>query len=374
MIEPAKLSASLLITATVRAAAIFLAAQLMVHASLRSQHPVVFGLFSWVKFFALLTGGLSVGGLWWQAGRLGRMAGAVCGMPVLQAWRQCARSWVAKALLSVTSNALLNTCLGLALVLGILARVVGLEAQSYWVDELISAVSASAFSNFDGLFRQFVLTEPAMPPLFPVLHWMWMKMVGHHETAARSLSMLFSLATLGLVAFQARRDFNASTAKLLLLIFSLSEAAIFFAREARCYSLLLFWCVLAWFGWLRLYLQPVSVRLCHRLGLCVVCALAALTHYFGALLTGAFYLSLMWQDHRSLRKTMVWAGWATLALLPVVVWAIAQQQMAGTSMTSVSQPFKTPFVHSTWNYIRMVFGGPEKRGISPVDAGFRRCA
>ena len=126
--------------------------------------------------------------------------------------------------------------LGLIVALAGILRAVGLDRQSLWYDEGVSAYlttlplpDLTAWTAGD-----------IQPPLYYYLLWGWARLFGHSEIALRSLSLLFSLLTVPLAWYAGRRLFSDQAGVWAGLIFAASPLYIWYAQEARNYALLTF--------------------------------------------------------------------------------------------------------------------------------------
>lgn len=135
--------------------------------------------------------------------------------------------------------------------------------QPFWRDEAFSYVLANK-SIFEILFYT---ARDFNPPLYYIILHFWIKMFGTSEIAIRSLSLLFFSLTL-YICFDFLKDvFKLKTLKSLmyLLIFLINPLLIYFAFEARMYTMFAFFAVLSYyFYYLRkpkLYLASVILGL-----------------------------------------------------------------------------------------------------------------
>ncbi len=82
-----------------------------------------------------------------------------------------------------------------------------------------------------------VLSNPPSDPLYVLLLRPWMALFGHSDAAIRSLSVIFSVATLGAVYWLGRVLFNHAAGLLAALFVALSPYAVEFGQEAALYAL-----------------------------------------------------------------------------------------------------------------------------------------
>jgi hypothetical protein len=115
--------------------------------------------------------------------------------------------------------------------------VVKYFVESFWRDEAFSwAMAGRGFGAIPLTARDF------NPPLYYLLLYGWMQVAGSSEVALRSLSLCFFIATLW-VAWRFMTDLldvPARRASLYIALFALNPALIYYAVEARMYSLLAF--------------------------------------------------------------------------------------------------------------------------------------
>ena len=120
------------------------------------------------------------------------------------------------------------------LLLAFALRTYQLAAQSLWYDEAISWY----------LTRMTLpqLTEwtanDIQPPLYYYLLWLWVRLVGTSEFALRFPSVAFAWLTLPLLWRLGRRLFGGTAGWLVLVFGILSPLQVYYAQEARMYTLL----------------------------------------------------------------------------------------------------------------------------------------
>jgi hypothetical protein len=122
----------------------------------------------------------------------------------------------------------------LALQVGI--SIVAARPRALWLDEAYSALMArKSFAEI-----RAALAIDAGPPLYYDLLHLWRGLFGESETALRSLSLLFALATTVLLYRLALRLFDRSTAVVSTLLWAAHPLVAFYANEARSYMLFAF--------------------------------------------------------------------------------------------------------------------------------------
>jgi len=179
----------------------------------------------------------------------------------------------------------MSVSLVFAVIGGVVLRF--LTSSPMWIDEALSV-------NIANLGPSGVVTalrHDGHPLLYYLLLGWWTNLFGDSDFAARSLSGVFSLAAVPVLALVANRRFGRDVA---IHTLALSLAAPFLIRygtEARMYSMLVFLVALGWLLLDRAVEQPTMRRL---LPLALISAALVHTHYWTFWLLAAAALALVW--------------------------------------------------------------------------------
>lgn len=161
--------------------------------------------------------------------------------------------------------------LGVLTLVGAGVRVLDLGAQSLWLDELFSVFLAQReWGQVIGGTAQ----GDTNPPLFNLFLHIALQF-GSDEIAARSVSVLFGVATIPLFYFFARQLFDARVAVLATLVLAFNPFHVLFAQEARMYALLAFLTLASFVFFLRAWRDN---RTRDWLGFALLQTLAFYTH------------------------------------------------------------------------------------------------
>lgn len=203
----------------------------------------------------------------------------------------------------------------LIILLATAVRLFRLGHQSLWFDEARSFVRASA-SLPETLHQTLTVLHP---PLYSFTLHFWLK-VGHSETLLRFPSVVFGVLALPLICQLGRLCMGRRTGLTAALLLALNPFHVWYAQEARMYSMLMLFALSASYFFLR------AVRDNSRwswVGLVASCALAYYTHYFAffiPLIQFTFFLCTLRTHHRLFRK---WVLSQIIAALPLAPWVIA---------------------------------------------------
>lgn len=217
--------------------------------------------------------------------------------------------------------------LAIVTVCALAVRLTGLGTQELWLDE---AFNYQLTRRGDWLA---LLLKENNPPLYPLLLRAWMAFFGAHEYALRSLSALFSVLFV-VAIYQAGREAASARAGLWAAAFSaVAPLHIYYAQEARAYSLLM----------LLLCLAYTALMRASRYGkrrewvlFAVYASLALYTHYFAIFgLLATFAVVLTYRQ----AGTLDWRryGMAMVAVvLSLSIW-VALSMMYGIHVEGAHQ-------------------------------------
>ena len=130
----------------------------------------------------------------------------------------------------------------LALLLSACFKIALLDSRELWLDETYSAFAANL--HFPDLIRY--TAGDVHPPLFYILLWAWVRIVGDAQTQLRLFSVVLSIcSTLG-VFFSAQRLLGTRFGAFAAALFALSPMLFVYSLEVRMYMLstLVFICLL----------------------------------------------------------------------------------------------------------------------------------
>jgi uncharacterized membrane protein len=153
------------------------------------------------------------------------------------------------ASISILNN---NLVLPAILILAAFLRTVFIGNHSFWVDELFTLQYAIA--NFPDMMQKIV-SDGAHPPTYYILLHYWVSLFGDSEASLRTPSAIFSVLSVYFTYKIGELLFDRKVAVIAALLLTLSEYSIYYAQEARMYSLLAFTSVLSVYFLLKLLKQ-----------------------------------------------------------------------------------------------------------------------
>jgi mannosyltransferase len=209
------------------------------------------------------------------------------------------------------SRILLLTLISFALRLACLGR------QSLWYDEAFSLAVARAEPS---VFWAALLSDGVHPPGYYLLLREGVAAFGASEFALRFLSAVAGTLAVPLMWRLGRALGNDRWGLAAGLLLALNPFALWYAQEARMYSLLLCLTIATGYAFWKLVTQPTPAR---WLGLAFISALSFAVHYFALISSLAQFVYLvanLRQTHRSLRW---WVSAQAVAFLTFLPWAVA---------------------------------------------------
>lgn len=194
-------------------------------------------------------------------------------------------------------------------------RFVGVEGQSLWVDEVITAeLVAKSLPDMLGAIPEAEST----PPLYYVLAWLWSRVAGVDESGLRLLSAFFGTLTIPVCYAAARTLVTHRVGVMVAALAAVNPLLVWYSQEARAYSLFVFLGALSFLAFAQAIEEPSRRRFAFWAG---TSSLMLVTHYFGVFLVAAEAAMLLYLR----RGRAAWAATGAivgvgLAVLPLAVY------------------------------------------------------
>ena len=211
----------------------------------------------------------------------------------------------------------------LIVVLGMVLRLNDLLEKSLWYDEVFSVGVSNPNNSLSEVFHQTV--EDVHPPFYQILLWLVFHVFGYEEWVARVFSVVLGVALIPSIYCLGRKLFNERVGMIAALLSSVDFVLIALSRDARSYSLLVFFGVVSFLFFFRV-VERKNVR-----EVCLYTAFASLlvnTHYFGFFLVMAQFIFLLYfsvrtgLDRRLFIASCAAALGVALSLIPVLSYML----------------------------------------------------
>ena len=168
----------------------------------------------------------------------------------------------------------------------------------YEYDELFTAITTDPAFSLKWIYRHWLLVD-VHPPLYNVLLWIWNHFVPYGpEIWLRLPSFLMGVGALLCAWMGFPKRFGRIARLLFIVFFSCNLYAIAYSQHARSYMLVLLLAVPLTFLFVNISNKVVrNFAVCRRewIGFAGLSVLLCWSHYFGALLFGAFAVVLLVQ-------------------------------------------------------------------------------
>ena len=206
--------------------------------------------------------------------------------------------------------------LGIVLAAGAAIRFSTLGLQSYNHDEAITAMRVLD-GSFGHMLHEVKVSE-SNPPLYYVLAWGWTRAFGLGEVELRFLSALFGLLAGGDGYLLGRELASRRVGLALAALMAFNPMLIWYSQEARSYSLLVLFCALSLWFFVRALKWGRGADLAWW---ALASALALCSHYFAFFAVGieAVWLAIALRSRwRVLVPALAAVAVTGLALLPLL--------------------------------------------------------
>ena len=194
-------------------------------------------------------------------------------------------------------------------------KLIHIGSASLWHDEALSA--KNCFLEFGHIKHES--EWDANPPFYYYCLWVWTKFFGISEISLRAMSALFSSLAGSLIAVYLQKKSGYIISVLFSLVFLLNPLAIFYAQEARCYSLEIFLTIINVLVLIRFHNHATKLN---ALWLGITFFLLFYTHYISAILIFIEIVFLLIMHHKRKSEVLI------IGLVPLllVIWRFTKKQ------------------------------------------------
>jgi predicted membrane-bound mannosyltransferase len=245
--------------------------------------------------------------------------------PTFPSWCGRLRAWL-------TENGFGLGLSGIVL-LGAGLRVYALGYQSFWTDEIFWLITTDPTLTFREFWAR-VLFDTHPPIYYLLLRWS-STILGDSEVAARTPSAFFGVLTLVAAAILPGSYLSRSSRLAFLPFLAISPGAVWYAREARSYGLLLLLSTvitLACVSCVRCRPEENRKAQAVLVTLTAFSALASFTHYFGFLLATTAFLACCLLTHKPRKAIVILAGFGVFT--SYIPWVIYHSQIMDAERTT----------------------------------------
>lgn len=205
------------------------------------------------------------------------------------------------------------------LVLALLLRLHGIEAEAPWADEINILVTVQEEPTFDAYMERLRNWEATTAFLYPAAAWVWGRLIASPDVLSmRMLSLVFGLASIVVTYLIARRTSGMVAGMASAAFLAVTQPHIYYSIEIRPYALLMFAAAVSSYAFLALLnasRQSIPWWIVHLAANFAVVWI----HLLGWVLLVAQGLSLWLFRGKEVR---LWLRWGVLQLPAVVLLAV----------------------------------------------------
>jgi mannosyltransferase len=222
----------------------------------------------------------------------------------------------------------------LTIALAFALRIYGLEHQNFWFDEAATSfIATRSYSEILSHIREEAVLEH--PPLYYILIHPWLGLAGQSEFSYRFFSVIFGVLLPPLLYRFGRFLFDTRVALLSALIATISPFQIYYAQEARMYTLTAFW------GLLSIYFLSWALASNRRIAwaaLGLADAIGIGIHYYFVLVvvSQAIFLLLAYKIHK--RMLVKWILFHVPSFLFGLIWFLSSHRLQVVFADFASRP------------------------------------
>ena len=197
--------------------------------------------------------------------------------------------------------------------LGLALRMYNLDSQSLWFDEAYSYKMSRL--GLLGILKTIVSESENHPPVYYWILHLWTSLLGYSEFSLRLFSAITGSLTIPLIYLFGKTIFNKTVGLFAALILATAPYQIYYAQEARSYTLIVFLAILSYYFFIRLSDRYSAGN---GIGYLLTCIALIYTHFLGALVIiaqNAYYLTRLIAGPRPLAPPL--RKWIVLQLILV---------------------------------------------------------
>jgi mannosyltransferase len=219
------------------------------------------------------------------------------------------------------------------LIIAFSLTIFNLGKQSFGLDESFSILISKNFTTLTNILWN---SESNMWLYYLILHfWLYL---GSDEFTVRFLSVIFSMVSVYFVYKIAKKLYNTNVAIYTVFFTSINVFFIFYAQEARSYSLMLMLSCISSY----LYLNITKDKI-HRATYIIFSVLAVYAHFYSALILLGHFVYTIYQ--KNTKKLLPVFLFILFLLLPIVIApSISSHQVDWISKPSITSLLGTMFV------------------------------
>ncbi|MCF7875382.1 MAG: glycosyltransferase family 39 protein [Candidatus Omnitrophica bacterium] len=204
----------------------------------------------------------------------------------------------------------------LFILIGAVLRFYHLAFFDLWFDEAQSIISATDFDFYLHDFFKRDYSSRFIPPLYYTILHFWIKYFGVEEFSLRFLSAIAGVGSIPLIFLLGKKFYNTRVGLISALILALSPFHIWYAQEARFYSLSIFFSLLMAFSFFKI--AQSRRKLFWYSAAVIISVINFYLNYFSFFLFFSLVLfSIQYKNNNGLKPLFIFL-YTTIAFLPFI--------------------------------------------------------
>jgi uncharacterized membrane protein len=244
-------------------------------------------------------------------------------------------------------------------------RFYGLEIQSLWVDEISTWYVSGKNDLSEVIATVRASRHEATPPGYFVLIYFVQKYVGDSEWVLRFPSAVAGVLSVLVIYLLGRRLYSPREGLIGAVLLTVLWAPIYYGQEARAYSLLLLFTLLATYFWVAVVRDLAfrsRVSTYEVFGYVLSAVAASYLHYYGLYLIGLQGLGALLLGVRRIRALgylILIYSLILFAYLPWLLMVLSDLIKFGTAMSRLMSWLSPPGPKDLWKYFEFLFNRSE---------------
>jgi len=242
-------------------------------------------------------------------------------------------------------------------------RVCRLDHHNIWGDEAFSI-----WLSKQPLSQVVAGGADTHPPLYPLLLYLWLPLVGDSPFATRFLSVIPGVLLVAIVYALGRRLLDRRAALLAAGLAAISPFAVYYSQETRMYAWVATFSALAVYAFLRLSPQSLTSdrdwrletgdwRFCTWTLLFLIATLAAVyTHYYAFFVLLAMNLFVLWRWRMARSGLRRWFAMQAGLGLAYVPWVLVQTRFLERKAHTRFEMLGLAGLREVWGRTFVAFG------------------
>ncbi len=253
----------------------------------------------------------------------------------------------------LTKNHIPVIALLFIVLVGASLRLYGLDIQSFWNDEL-SSWYRSSFESLSEVINIGVRPD-VHPPGYQIFLYYVEQYIGDSEKILRLPSTIAGICSIVVIFLIGKQLYSYKEGLIAAALMAVLHTPIYYSQEARAYSLLVLFTLLATYFWIKIlmsFYRGKEISIYVTLGYIVASIIASYLHYYGLFLIALQGVAALLFAPKNLRIFLKIAGIYAILFLAYIPWMPTMiTQFSGRAGSYIQVPQYAAIIE----YVRFLF-------------------